>query len=160
VLPTSRDDAPTLARARRPRPTTGRRALGLAAGLGLATGLLAGCVQSDTPVNTSQVTAGGGTCKLPVLTVDPTSFDTGDKVTLKGHWFVDGCGGKKGLKPLTLISAVLTDSKGINFTFEPIDAATDEGTFETKVEIPDKAAAGAGRIIVGQAGPVDVMVKD
>ena len=140
-------------------PTRARVASALL-GLTLTAGLLGGCVQADPPVNTSQVTAGGGSCKLPTVSVDPTTFGTGDSVTLKGQWFVDGCGGATGLKPMTVIAAILTDSKGMTFAFDPIDAATDQGTFEEKVQIPEKAAAGAGRIIVGQAGPVDVMVKD
>lgn len=151
-----RAEAQPLARAH----TTRGRAISLTAGLTLITGLLGGCVTADPPVNTSEVTAGGGTCKLPNVTVDPTSFEPGDSVTLKGQWFVEGCGGNPGLTPRTVIAAVLTDAAGVNFPFDPIDAQTDQGTFEVKVQIPEKAAAGAGRVIVGQAGPVPVMVED
>jgi hypothetical protein len=157
VLLTTRDDAPstTMTRGRR----TAVRGLALAAALAASVSL-SGCVSSDAPQNSVMATAGNGQCKLPTLTVEPTSFKPGDKVKLSGVYFVNGCGGKSGLKPLELISAVLTDAKGANLDFTPIDAEGSDGKFEREYQVPKSAAAGAGRIIVGQAAPVAVVIED
>ena len=149
-----RDDAPPVR----------RRSLPAAAVLVtfLVTGslTLTGCVTAEPPVSSVQLTAGGGTCKLPTLTVEPTTFDPGDTVKLTGAWFVKGCGGSPGTTPLELISAVLTDAKGENLSFSPIASEGTEGRFETEYKVPKNAAKGPGKITVGQAGPVPVVVGD
>jgi hypothetical protein len=136
------------------------QAVVLPAVLAVAVATLSGCVSAEPPTNSTQVTAGGGTCKLPTLTVDPTTFGRGDKVTLTGVYFVKGCGGSEGTEPLSAISAVLTDAKGNNLAFDPIDSEGTDGRFELEVQIPADAAEGQGKIIVGQAGPVAVVVED
>lgn len=158
MLLTTRDDAPpTNCAGPRWRSPAG---LALATVLTAATLVLSGCVSSDPPENSVVATAGHGTCKLPALTVEPTSFKPGDKVKLTGTYFVEGCGGKEGTKPLTLVSAVLTDGKGVNLPFVPIDSEGSDGTFERTYQVPKDAAPGTGKITVGQAGPVPVVIKD
>jgi hypothetical protein len=108
----------------------------------------------------SGASAGGGSCKLPRITVQPTSVDAGSEVKVTGSWFVDGCGGRPDLHPLTLIPVSFTDSTGVGVGLAPIAADGSDGTVDVQVPIPANVATGPGRLTVGQAAPAALEIKD
>lgn len=145
---------PTSSRPRRPR-----RPWPMLAVLALVAVPLSGCVTSEAPVNQAAATAGEGSCELPTIQLDPASTSRGGEVTVRGTWFVEGCGGDPGLDPLTLIPVSFTDAQGVNFGLAPIDAQGDDGTIDAVVDIPADVATGTGRLTVGQAAPATLDVQ-